>query len=61
MSFLCVAVATIVTWQEGVITDELSLSGDAVGSVLFLAIFILSVINMVLYFVKGNRPRKRRY
>ena len=34
MSFICVSVSAIATWQIGIIADELNLGGDAVSTLL---------------------------
>ncbi|GIQ68565.1 hypothetical protein DUZ99_00020 [Xylanibacillus composti] len=50
---LIILIASIyMTNLAGVLTDELSMSGDAVSFYMFIMVALLSIINVVAYFYK---------
>ena len=52
ISLICLIVAAINIWQEGIVVDELNLVGDSVSFVMFLVIVVLSFLNPVLFSIK---------
>ncbi|WP_019241155.1 MULTISPECIES: hypothetical protein [Bacillus] len=55
LSFLCIAVSGMLSWQTGMIVDDLNMNGDGVSFILFLCIFAINIVNVVFSLVKKKR------
>ncbi|KOP65814.1 hypothetical protein AMS62_11555 [Bacillus sp. FJAT-18019] len=47
-----VAVSAYLTYQIGILSDELGIGGDAVSFYMFIAIVLLSLVNLLVYLFK---------
>ncbi|MGG3280407.1 hypothetical protein [Paenibacillus solani] len=47
-----VAVSAYLTYQIGILSDELGIGGDAVSFYMFIAIVMLSLVNLLVYLFK---------
>lgn len=54
ISFITLIVSTYMTYLAGVLTDELTLSGDPVSFYMFIATALLSIINVIAYFYRRS-------
>ena len=50
ISILTILLSAQVLFYSGIIVDEIGLGGDAVSTVLFLVIVVMSVLNLLIYF-----------
>ncbi|KPV58561.1 hypothetical protein QJ48_15535 [Paenibacillus sp. A3] len=55
VSFICLAVSAFMTYQIGILSDELVIGGDPVSFIMFFVVVIMSVVNfLVIYLNKKN-------
>lgn len=52
LSLLCSVVSAFLTYQIGILSDELGVGGDPVSFMMFIAVVILSIVNVIIF------PRK---
>jgi hypothetical protein len=52
ISIICLTIGSILTWQEGLIYDELNLTGGSSSFGMFLIIAALSFVNPVIFALK---------
>lgn len=51
---ISIVVSAFLTYQVGVLSDELGIGGDAVSMMMFIVIFILSVVHLFVYASKNG-------
>lgn len=47
-SFICSAISTFLTYQIGILSDELVIGGDPVSFNMFIVVVIMSVVNFLV-------------
>jgi hypothetical protein len=53
VAFISLIVSAFLTYQIGVLSDELGIGGDAVSFFMFIAVVILSFLNPIVYFFRS--------
>lgn len=61
LSMLCILVSGQLMFYDGIIVDEIGLSGDTVSFYLFLAILIFGITNPIIYFYKKQMIDKCKW
>ncbi|WP_127590026.1 hypothetical protein [Paenibacillus lautus] len=56
-SIISFAVSAFMTYQIGILSDELGVGGDVVSFVMFIVVVILSFVNVVVYYFKKRIAR----
>ncbi|NEN85610.1 hypothetical protein [Paenibacillus elgii] len=51
ISLICLAVSTYLTYQIGILSDELAIGGDPVSFIMFIAVVIMSVVNFLVIYL----------
>ncbi|MFV8830360.1 hypothetical protein [Alkalihalobacterium sp. APHAB7] len=59
LTVLFILFSGLLLYFSGIIVGEIGLGGDAVSFDLFLAILVIGIINLVIYFSKRVRPIKQ--
>ncbi|MDO3677595.1 hypothetical protein [Paenibacillus ehimensis] len=55
ISFICLVVSAFMTYQIGILSDELAIGGDPVSFIMFIVVMIMSIVNfLVIYLNKNN-------
>ncbi|WP_159887761.1 hypothetical protein [Paenibacillus puerhi] len=54
-SLVSSAVSAYLTYQIGILSDELAIGGDPVSFLMFMAIVFLSAANLLVYLIKNMR------
>lgn len=54
ISLITLIVSTYMTYLAGVLTDELTLSGDSVSFYMFIVVALLSIINVIAWLSKNR-------
>ncbi len=49
ISLLCSVVSAFLTYQIGILSDELGVGGDPVSFMMFVAVVILSIVNVIIF------------
>lgn len=52
ITLISLAVSAYLTYQIGFLSDELGVGGDAVSFMMFIAVVILSLVNLLVYAFK---------
>jgi hypothetical protein len=52
ISFISSAVSAYMTYQIGILSDELGIGGDPVSFIMFIVVVIMSVVNLLVYLNK---------
>jgi hypothetical protein len=52
ISFISSAVSAFMTYQIGILSDELGIGGDSVSFIMFIVVVIMSVVNLLAYLNK---------
>ncbi|MER2261493.1 MAG: hypothetical protein ABS934_05710 [Psychrobacillus sp.] len=58
VSIISIVVCAQVLFLEGIVVDELNLSGDPVSLYMFFAITLLSILNLLIYFFRQEKRRE---
>lgn len=56
LTLMSIVVSAFLTYQVGVLSDELGIGGDAVSMIMFIVIVILSLVHLFAYASKKWRP-----
>lgn len=60
ISILSILVSAQILFYCGIIVDEINLGGDAVSTYLFLAIAVISILNLIIYFGRHGKEKKEQ-
>ena len=58
ISIPSILVSAQILFYSGIIVDEINLGGDAVSTVLFLAITVINILNFIIYFGRRRKENK---
>lgn len=54
-----ILISGLLFYYSGIIVDEIGLGGDPLEFILFLAITVIGIVNIILYFLKCENSTKR--
>lgn len=58
VSIISIVVCAQLLFLEGIVVDELNLSGDPASLYMFFAITLLSILNLLIYFFRQEKRRE---
>lgn len=58
VSTISIVVCAYLLFLEGIIVDELNLSGDPASMYMFFVITLLSILNLLIYFFRQEKRRE---